>query len=105
MTQQFSPTEITQKYLWVLISSAKENVNEEILQKVTPLVIDLIDERQSAGRFIWSGPFDDNETGMAVFEGTEEEANGLYAKYGKICNGLLNYHLYKWDAIPFLSSL
>ena len=105
MTQQLSPEETKQKNLWVILSSIKENTTETILQNITPSVIDLIDEWQSAGKFIWSGPFNDNNTGMAIFEGTEEEANRLYDKYDKICNGVLNYHLYKWDAIPFLSSL
>ncbi|MGH9999053.1 MAG: hypothetical protein ACRD90_04240 [Nitrosopumilaceae archaeon] len=106
MTQQFSTAKISsQKTLWVIVSSTQENTKEEALQKVAPLVINLIDEWQSAGKFIWSGPFNDNTTGMAIFEGTEEEANELYDKYDKICSGVLNYHLYKWDALPFLSAL
>ncbi|MGQ0795943.1 MAG: hypothetical protein ACT4N5_07165 [Nitrosopumilaceae archaeon] len=105
MTQQLSQTDQNQKNLWVLISTTKENTDKEILEKITPSVIDLVDEWQSGGRFLWSGPFNDNKTAMAVFEGTEDEANQLYQKYGKICGNLLNYDLYKWDAIPLLSLL
>jgi hypothetical protein len=36
---------------------------------------------------------------MAVFEGTQNEANQFAQSYGKICSNILNYHLYKWDVL------
>ncbi len=96
---------VSEKKLWVLISSLKDDTKGIDLQMVAPSVIELIDEWQSAGKFIWSGPFNDNKTGMAVFEATEEESNRFYDKYDKICSGVLSYHLHQWDSLPFLSML
>ena len=103
MAQTTQTTE--QKSLWVIVSSLKEDTKEIDLQMITPSVIELINEWQSKGSFIWSGPFDDNRTGMAVFEATPGEARDFYDKYDKVCSGILDYHLYQWSAIPFLSSL
>ena len=54
---------------------------------------------------MWSGAFNDNATGMAVFEATEREANEFYDKYDRICSGILEYSMYQWDAMPILSVL
>ena len=54
---------------------------------------------------MWSGAFNDNATGMAVFEATEQEANEFYDKYDRICSGILEYSMYQWDAMPILSVL
>jgi len=45
------------------------------------------------------------ENVVAVFEGTEEEANEFYTKYDKVCSGILKYTLYQWDAMPLLTFL
>ncbi|MEX0910649.1 MAG: hypothetical protein WDZ43_00765 [Nitrosopumilaceae archaeon] len=102
-----SQTAVTfsEKQTWVLVSSLKQNTKEEDLKRIAPSIIDLIDEWHAVGKFIWSGPFNDNKTGMAIFEGTEDEAKGFYDKYDKICSGVLDYYIYKWDALPFLSIL
>ena len=94
-----------QKSPWVIVSSLKEDTREIDIQMLTPSIIELINEWQSKGNFIWSGPFDDNRTGMAIFEATEKEAREFYDKYDKICSKILDYHLYQWSAIPFLSAL
>jgi len=96
---------VSEKKSWVLVSSLDQNTKEEDLQRITPSVIELINEWQSAGKFIWSGPFNDNKTGMAIFEATKEESNRFYDKYDKICSGVLSYHLYQWDSFPLLSML
>lgn len=96
---------ISEKKLWVLVSTLKDDTKEIDLQMVAPSVIELIDEWQSTGKFIWSGPFNDNKTGMAIFEATEKDANRFYGKYNKICSGVLSYHLYQWDSFPLLSML
>lgn len=93
---------ISEKKLWALVGSVKDNTKVD-LQGIAPSIIDLVDEWQSKGNFIWSGPLDDNKTGMAIFEATEEDARMFYNKYDKICAGVLTCHLYQWDAIPILS--
>ena len=54
---------------------------------------------------MWSGPFNDDVTGMAVFEATKTEADTFFKKYDKICSGILEYSMYEWDAMPILSVL
>ena len=96
---------LTQVKPWVLVSSFKETTNEQDLQRITSEISNLIDEWQSKGRMIWSGPLDNNHTGMAVFEASDEEAKLLFSQYDKICSNVLDYHLYQWDAMPILSIL
>ena len=90
---------------WVLISVYRDNTNPNDLQRISPQIQNLIDEWQSTGKIMWSGAFSDNKTGMAVFEGTENEANEFYQKYDKICSGILEYSMHQWDAMPILSLL
>jgi hypothetical protein len=96
---------ISQKQLWVLVSSLKEQTKQIDLEMITPSVIELVNEWQTKGNFIWTGPFDDSKTGMAIFEATQEQAREFYDKYDKVCSGILDYHMYQWSAIPFLSAL
>ena len=97
--------EIIQKRPWVLISVFKENTNPDDLKRIAPQIQDIIDDWQSGGKIMWSGAFNDNATGMAVFEATEQEANEFYDKYDQICSGILEYTMYQWDAMPILSLL
>lgn len=90
---------------WVIISVFKKNTNSNDLQRISLQIQNLIDEWQSTGKIMWSGAFSDNQTGMAVFEGIEQEANEFYQKYDKICSGILEYSMYQWDAMPILSIL
>ena len=92
------------KSLWVLQSFLKDETRAD-LESITFSVIERVNEWQSKGNFIWSGPFDDNRTGMAIFEATEKEARDFSDKYGKICSKILEHHLHQWSAIPFLSAL
>lgn len=96
---------VSEKQLWVLVSSLKEDTKPIDLEMITQSVIELVSEWQSQGGFIWSGSLDDNKTGLAIFEATEEQARAFYGKYDKICSGILEYHLYQWSAMPFLSVL
>ena len=102
MSQQ---TEMVNVKPWVLVSSLKDNTSEQELQKITPAISILIDQWQSQGKMIWSGPLDNNSTGMAVFEASDNEAKIFFSQYDKICSGTLDYHLYQWDAMPILSIL
>lgn len=102
MSQQ---QEIPETKNWVIITVFKENTNGNDLQRISPLIQNLTDEWHSQGKIMWSGTFNDNATAMAVFEGTEQEANEFYHKYDKICSGILEYSMYQWDAMPVLSLL
>jgi hypothetical protein len=93
------------KKLWVLVSSLKENTKQEDLDRITPQVSNLVDEWHSRGKFIWSGPLDNNKTGLAIFEGEEKEANQLLDEHKHASLDVLDSYLYQWDALPFLSLL
>ena len=99
-----SQTEII-KTPWVLVSVLKENTQEQDLNRITPQIENLIDEWHSAGRIMWSGPFNDNKTAMTVFEATEQEAKNFLSKHGNACSGVLDCYMYQWDAMPILSLL
>src|SRR2546428_13481469 len=94
---------VSEKKLWVLVSSLHKNTKEEDLQRITPSVIELVDEWQSAGKFLWSGPFNDNKTGMAIFDATNEESNRFYDNSDKTTSAVLSYYLYHWNSSPLLS--
>jgi predicted AAA+ superfamily ATPase len=93
------------KKCWVLVSSLKENTTSDELESITPLVKNLVDEWQSSGKIMWSGSFEDNNTGMAVFEATEDEAQNFYEKYRTACSDVLLHHMHQWNAMPLLSIL
>ena len=90
---------------WVLVTSIKEDASAQDLERITPQVTALVDEWQSKGRIMWSGAFDNEQSSMAVFEATEQEAQDFFKKYDNVCSGVLNYYLYKWGAMPILSLL
>lgn len=90
---------------WVLVTNIKENVTPQDLKHVTPQVSALIDQWQSQGKIMWSGPFDNEQSSMAVFEATEAEAQEFFKKYEDACSKVLTSHLYQWDAMPLLSVL
>ena len=90
---------------WVLVSNIKENTKPLDLEMISPQVAALVDEWQSNGRIMWSGAFENEQSSMAVFEATEDEAKKFFKKYESICSGVLNYYLHQWDAMPILSVL
>ena len=96
---------LQEKKPWVIISVFKEDTNPKDIQRISPLIQSLVDEWQTKGKVMWSGPFNDNATGMAIFEATETEASEFYNKYDSICSGILDYSMYQWDAMPLLSFL
>jgi len=100
-----SQQELIQRNPWVLISVFRENPNPNDLSRITLHIQEIIDDWQYAGKIMWSGAFNDNATGMAVFEATQQEANEFYAKYDKVCSGILKYTMYQWNAMPILSLL
>jgi hypothetical protein len=90
---------------WVIITVFKEQVNPSDIERIAPQIQSLTDDWQSAGKIMWSGPFNDDVTGMAVFEATKKEADDFFKKYDQICSGILEYSMYEWDAMPILSVL
>ncbi len=90
---------------WVLVSNVKEDTISFDLKMISPQVTQIIDEWQFQGKIIWSGPFNDNQSSMAIFEATGKEAQEFFKKYDLVCSGILNYSLHKWDAMPILSVL
>ena len=90
---------------WVIITVFKDQVNPLDIERIAPQIQDLTDDWQSTGKIMWSGPFNDDVTGMAVFEATKNEANDFFKKYDQICSGILDYSMYEWDAMPILSVL
>ena len=89
----------------VLVTNIKENINPQDLERVTPQVTILVDEWQSQGKIMGSGPFDNEQSSMAVFEATESEAKEFFKRYDDVCSKGLASHLYQWDAMPLLSVL
>ena len=96
---------LQEKKLWVLVSSLKENTRDDDLERIAPALTDLIDQWHSQGKFVWSGSLDNNKSGMAIYEGTEQEAHEFFEENKKICSGVLDSYLYQWGALPFLSLL
>lgn len=90
---------------WVLVSNIRDDTKPQDLERIAPQIASLVDEWQSKGRIMWSGAFDNDQSSMAVFEATEQESKKFFAKYDKICSGVLNYYMYGWDAMPILSLL
>ena len=91
--------EIAKRELWVLVSQLKENTDGAELEKIAPQVLGLIDDWTKSGKFIWSGPFGNESGGMAVFEGSQKDADQFAQNYGQIGSGVLNYYVYKWDVL------
>lgn len=97
--------ETENKKLWVLVSSLKETITDDDLQKIVPSVSALVDQWQARDKFVLSGPLDNNKTGLAIFEATEKEAKQLLEEQKHASSDALDSYLYKWDALPFLSLL
>jgi len=97
--------ETKNKKLWVLVSSLKDTATDDDLQRITPSVSALVDLWQYRGKFVLSGPLDNNKTGLAIFEATENEAKQLLDEHKRASSDTLDSYLYHWDALPFLSLL
>lgn len=97
--------ETENKKLWVLVSSLKETATSDDLQRITPSVSALFDQWYSRGKFVLSGPLDNNTTGLAIFEATENEAKQLLEEQKRASSDALDSYIYQWDALPFLSLL
>ncbi len=101
MTQQLQTPK--EDKLWVLVSVMKENTTDYDLDRIAPSVSKLIDSWNAKGKFVLSGPFNDNKSGMAIFQGTEEEANSFFEENKKAISDVLESYMYQWEALPILS--
>ena len=81
----------------------KENTTDYDLDRIAPSVGRLIDSWNGKGKFILSGPFNDNISGMAIFQHTEEEANNFFEENKKATSDVLESYMYQWEALPILS--
>ena len=97
--------ETENKKLWILVSSLKETATSDDLQRITPSVSTLFDQWYSRGKFVLSGPLDNNTTGLAIFEASENEAKQLLEEHKRASSDALDSYIYQWDALPFLSLL
>lgn len=95
----------SEKKLWVVINSLKENTSDTDLQKIASDMGNVVDKWQSKGKFVWSGPLDNKKSGMAIIEALESEANAFLAENKKAGSKVLDSYLYQWDAMPILSLL
>jgi uncharacterized protein YciI len=93
------------KKLWVLVSSLKETTTADDLNRITPSVSALVDQWHARGKFVISGPLDNNKSGLAVFEATDNEAKQLLEEQKQASLGALDSYLYQWNALPFISLL
>lgn len=95
--------EDSEKSCWILVSVLKENATNEDLERIVPAVKEMVDKWHQQGRIMWSGSFDEADTGMAVFEATKKEADEFYEKYRTACSDVLESSLHSWNAMPLLS--
>jgi len=98
-------TQNTEKKLWVLVSSLKEDAGDKDLEVITPKVSSIVDKWHSEGKFVLSGPLDNQKTGLAVFEATSDEAKKMKQENDSATSAVLDSYLYEWEALPFLSLL
>ena len=62
---------------WAIVSVLKETTDDRQLEGTVPEVSKIIDEWHSKGKFILSGPFDDNKTSLTIFHGSEDEVGNF----------------------------
>ncbi|NIU00224.1 MAG: hypothetical protein GWN01_04595 [Nitrosopumilaceae archaeon] len=90
---------------WVVTAVLKDDTTEFDPTKFKQNVAELFDKWQTQGKFLWSGPLDDNKTALTVFEGTDEEAFQFLNDYKKAASEIVDIELKQWDALPILSLL
>ena len=52
---------------WVIITVFKDEVNPSDIERIAPQIQSLTDDWQSAGKIMWSGPFNDDVTDIWLF--------------------------------------
>lgn len=90
---------------WVLVSSIGDDASKQDIERIRPKIISLVDSWQSSNGIMWSGSFNGQPSGMAIFEATDDVAKKFYKEYSTVCENILVHHMYQWDAMPILSVL
>lgn len=100
-----SQTQQTNLKPWVLTVTLKGSSKEYDPERFSQAVKELFNKWHTKGKFLWSGPLDDNKTALTVFEGTEEEAKNILEDYKKAIGDAVDIELRQWEALPILSLL
>lgn len=96
---------INERRLWMIITTRKENCEENEVEILKPMIENLNEQWFGKGDFVWTGRLDDDKTCMAIFEATEEKARNYFSQYQAVCKGILDTNLHQWDAFPLFSVL
>lgn len=105
MQQALISEVINERKLWMIITTRKENCEENELEILKPMIEKLNEFWFRKGDFVWAGRLDDEKTSMAIFEATEEKAGNYFSQYHAVCNGILDVNLHQWDAFPLFMVL
>lgn len=87
---------------WALVTTLRDDVNASTSQDALPQIQSVCDEWQMQGKFLWSGPFDDNKTSLTIITATKQDAQKFLDKYIQASNAVLNSYMYQWDSLPML---
>lgn len=90
---------------WAITAVLKTDTGNFDPGKLTNSVSQLFEKWHQKGKFVWSGPLDDDKTALTVFEGTEDEAFQFLTDYKKAAGDVVDIELKQWDALPILSLL
>jgi len=93
------------KVPWIFTAELKESATDFNPENFTQKIQELFDKWQTQGKFLWSGPLDDNKTALTVFEGTNEEASKFFKDYEDAVGDIVSIEKKQWDALPVLSLL
>lgn len=98
-------SQVQQKVAWIFTAELKESATNFDPGDFSGKVKQLFDKWQTQGKFLWSGPLDDNKTALTVFEGTNEEASNFFKDYKDAVGDVVTVEKKQWDALPVLSLL
>lgn len=96
---------INERKVWMIISTRKEDCEEEELEIIKPIIEKLNEQWFEKDNLVWAGRLDDEKTSIAVFEATEEKAKNFFEQYHAVCENALNVKLHQWDAFPLFTIL
>lgn len=93
------------KVPWVFTAELNESAENFDPENFATKIQELFEKWQTQGKFLWSGPLDDNKTALTVFEGTNEEASAFFQDYNNAVGDVVTIEKKQWDALPVLSLL
>ena len=101
----YNMTQTQNKVPWIFTAKLNESVEKFNPENFTTKIQTLFEKWQTKGKFLWSGPLDDNKTALTVFEGTSEEASAFFKDYNDAVGDVVSIEKKQWDALPVLSLL